>query len=148
MPRAKLPADSPKLRQLQALWLRAMEKPVEIPCGNKASAISVRFSLYHAIKAHREGGFGTDPMLTQAAGAVQITLMGKDQSIVRMSKSAASEALDAALEKLGIVEPAPSYQMTSEEMAASVARLAQATAEPDSGRVDYGQLMARREAGQ
>ena len=145
MPRAKLPSNSPKVKQLQALWIRALEEPVELPCGDKATAISVRFALYHAVKGHREGGIGTNPELTRAAAEVQITLTGPDSSTVRVAKSKANMVLDDVLTGLGIKAPPEESVVTEDDLAASFARLGQIKPEVEE-RISYTDLIAKYDA--
>ena len=134
--------ESPKTRQYQQLWLRATEAPVQIPCKDKATATLVRFQLYHAVKKIRVSP-EVNPELASAITQVSVTILESEpggRAIVRLGKSEAAAALDAALTELGIkpTETAPAMP-TEGDLLASFARLQ--AVEPQ--RVDYATVMGK-----
>lgn len=92
---------SERVLKLQAIWLRALNEIIDIPCGDQSSAMNVRFQLYNAVKAVRNEP-GLNRALADAVEQVQVSIVGDGKDTVRIGKSPAAKALGDALEKLGI----------------------------------------------
>jgi hypothetical protein len=133
--------ESPKTRQYQQLWLKATETPVQIPCKDKATATLVRFQLYHAVKKIRDRPEG-NPELASAVTQVSATILEETpggKAVVRLGKSEAAAALEAALENLGIAAEPAAAEPTEADFAAALQRLGEI--QPD--RVSYSDVMGK-----
>lgn len=95
--------------QLQELWLKALSAPIEIPCGDKSSAMNVRFQLYNAVKAVRANPV-LNPDLAAAVEELQISVIGDGKDTIRIGRSPAASVLGDAFSKLGITGNAAGTQ--------------------------------------
>jgi hypothetical protein len=90
-----------ELATLQAAWLRAAHLPdgLTIPCGDMATAYNIRFRLYNAVKAVREGE--GDPGLAAAVDALKASAQDNPPRVV-LSRKVAVDIVSAALEASGM----------------------------------------------
>lgn len=122
-PRGRPARQTVRTKQLQELWQRAWNAPVEIPCESKAAAVSVRFQLYNSVKALR-GNPDLNPELAEIVEGVQVSLTGDDSATVVLKRSEATRALNNVFTALKVTGDAVKTKTEEDlEIDASLTRL-------------------------
>jgi hypothetical protein len=105
------PTMDEKKAQLQALWLTAAkaDKPIELPCGNEASAVRMRLDIYNAVKRVRAGKEGSEE-LREAATNVMLSIKKEDRSVLVLQRKSTAGVMQTVAEilkahKQAIVDP-------------------------------------------
>lgn len=96
---------------LQAVWRKSFRtgEPVRIRCKDKSSATRLRFSLYNAVKAVRNGREIGDQELKDAVEGCSVGFDEEDASIVVVRAKVLTELMEDLQELVGdALQPASS----------------------------------------
>lgn len=113
------PGGQAELQKLQAAWRKAeREGELRIPCGTLSDARRLRFTLYNAVKAVKEGRV-SDPKLLAVVESVSISIQETPPMVVMQhrGKSSMMQSLSAALGNEVLEEVTEAPVMTEEEVA-------------------------------
>lgn len=113
------PGGQQELQKLQAAWKKAAKDgELRVPCGTLSDARRLRFTLYNAVKAVKEGKVH-DPKLLEVVNSVSISLQESPPMVVlqHRARSSMMQSLFAVLGDVELEEVSAVPVMTEAEIA-------------------------------
>lgn len=112
------PGGQQELQRLQAAWRKAVKDgEFRVPCGTLSDARRLRFTLYNAVKAVKEGKVH-DPALLEVVNSVSVHLQEHPPMVIMQhrAKSSMMQSLSAALGDIELEDVSQAPVMTQAEI--------------------------------